>query len=160
MTGDITGCQMPSVMKHLAPYHNNSQFPAQVVKCHQWWNTWHHIITTPNFQQVFVGYCRFSAGRGNIKCCIPMHTASIPQSVDVRPNTCWHLQLAENQWACMSNFCAQQGAGIKIIPKNKVHGANMGPRCRQDPGGSHVGPIKFSIWDIICYMITAETLEI
>ena len=30
---------------------------------------------------------------------------------------------------------------------SKVHGANMGPIWgRQDPGGSHVGPINFAIW--------------
>ena len=35
-----------------------------------------------------------------------------------------------------------------ICPNSKVHGANMGPIWgRQDPGGSHVGPINFVIWD-------------
>ena len=30
---------------------------------------------------------------------------------------------------------------------NKIHGANMGPIWgRQDPGGSHVGPMNFAIW--------------
>ena len=34
-------------------------------------------------------------------------------------------------------------------PDSKVHGANMGPTWgRQDPGGSHVGPINLAIWDI------------
>ena len=34
------------------------------------------------------------------------------------------------------------------IPDSKVHGANMGPiRGRQDPGGPHVGPMHFAIWD-------------
>ena len=34
------------------------------------------------------------------------------------------------------------------IPDNKVHGANMGPIWdRQDPGGPHVGPMKFAIGD-------------
>ena len=33
-------------------------------------------------------------------------------------------------------------------PDSKVHGANMGPIWgRQDPGGPHVGPMKFSIWE-------------
>ena len=31
---------------------------------------------------------------------------------------------------------------------NKVHEANMGPICgRLDPGGPHVGPMKFTIWE-------------
>ena len=35
------------------------------------------------------------------------------------------------------------------IPDSKVHGAKMGPIwARQDPGGSHVGPMNFAIWDI------------
>ena len=34
------------------------------------------------------------------------------------------------------------------IPDSKVHGANMGPIWgRQDPGGPHVGPMNFVIWD-------------
>ena len=34
-------------------------------------------------------------------------------------------------------------------PDSKVHGTNMGPiRGRQDPGGPHVGPMNFVIWDI------------
>ena len=37
------------------------------------------------------------------------------------------------------------------IPDSKVHGANMGPIWgRQDPGGPHVGPMKFAIWVLLC----------
>ena len=33
-------------------------------------------------------------------------------------------------------------------PDGKVHGANMGPIWgQQDPGGPHVGPMNFAIWD-------------
>ena len=36
----------------------------------------------------------------------------------------------------------------QIIPDSMVHGANMGPIWgRQDPGGPHVGPMNFAIWD-------------
>ena len=35
-----------------------------------------------------------------------------------------------------------------MIPDSKVHGVNMGPIWgQQDPGGSHVGPLNFVIWD-------------
>ena len=35
------------------------------------------------------------------------------------------------------------------IPYSKVHGANMGTIWdRQDPGGLHVGPMNFAIWDV------------
>ena len=33
-------------------------------------------------------------------------------------------------------------------PDNKVHGVNMGLIWgRQDPGGPHVGPMNFAIWE-------------
>ena len=35
------------------------------------------------------------------------------------------------------------------VPDSKFHGANMGPIWgRQDPGGSHVGPMNFAFWDV------------
>ena len=34
------------------------------------------------------------------------------------------------------------------IPESKGHGDNMGPIWgQQDPGGPHVGPMNFAIWD-------------
>ena len=34
-----------------------------------------------------------------------------------------------------------------IYPDSKIHEANMGPIWdRQDPGGTHVGPMNFAIW--------------
>ena len=36
------------------------------------------------------------------------------------------------------------------FPDSKVHGANVGPIWgRQDPGGPHVGPMNFAIWEYI-----------
>ena len=36
----------------------------------------------------------------------------------------------------------------KKHPDSKVHGANMGPIWgRQDPGGPHIGPMDFVIWE-------------
>ena len=36
------------------------------------------------------------------------------------------------------------------IPHSKVHGANMVPIWgRQDPGGPHVGPVNFAIWNAL-----------
>ena len=38
---------------------------------------------------------------------------------------------------------------VEVIPNSKVHGDNMGPIWgRQDPGGLHVGPMNFAIWDV------------
>ena len=43
-----------------------------------------------------------------------------------------------------------------INPDNKVHGANMGPIWgREDPGGPHVGPMNFDIWEVIRTIISA-----
>ena len=37
---------------------------------------------------------------------------------------------------------------VEKSPDSKVRGANMGPIWgRQDPGGPHVGPMNFAIWD-------------
>ena len=47
---------------------------------------------------------------------------------------------------------------FKHSPDIKIHGANMGPIWgRQDPGGPHVGPMNFAIWEYfwqacICFM--------
>ena len=39
------------------------------------------------------------------------------------------------------------------ILDSKVHGANMGPIWgRQDPGGPHVGPMNFAIWDMLGHL--------
>ena len=41
-------------------------------------------------------------------------------------------------------------------PDSKVHRANMGPIWGgQDPGGPHVGPMNFAIWEVIgIYSVT------
>ena len=45
---------------------------------------------------------------------------------------------------------------LQNTPNSKVHGANMGPSGgRQDPGGPHVGPMSFAIWDCLWYARTA-----
>ena len=42
--------------------------------------------------------------------------------------------------------------GGACIPDSKVHGANMGPIWGlKNPGGPHVGPMNFAIWDMICH---------
>ena len=46
------------------------------------------------------------------------------------------------------HVCVRACLGAHITPDSKVHGANIGPIWgRQDPGGPHVGPINFVIWD-------------
>ena len=67
------------------------------------------------------------------------------------PLTKWHrnkdisiygIDLSFPQYYCWTSQC--------LIPDSKVHGANMGPIWgRQDPGGPHVGPMNFAIWDVI-----------
>ena len=44
---------------------------------------------------------------------------------------------------------------LVIIPDSKFNGANVGPIWdRQNPGGPHVGPMNFAVWD--CFVIQAE----
>ena len=52
----------------------------------------------------------------------------------VGPDNIWHHET----WSTL----------VQIIPDSMVHGAYMGPIWgRQDPGGPHVGPMSFAIWD-------------
>ena len=57
---------------------------------------------------------------------------------------------SKNYESTIIRSCVSPGAGsiTVCIPAAKVHRANMGPIWgRQDPGGSHVGPINLAIWD-------------
>ena len=49
---------------------------------------------------------------------------------------------------------------MDTCPDSKVHEANTGPICgRQDPGGFHVDPMNFAIWDDMIansYVIVAD----
>ena len=57
----------------------------------------------------------------------------------------------------ISNWTSSAGTVLtakSTIPDSKVHGANMGPIWgRQDPGGPHVGPVNFAIWDMPSYKL-------
>ena len=64
-------------------------------------------------------------------------------------------QLLSASSNCISNslfscdFSHLDAYATSLIPESKVHGANMGPIWgRQDPGGPHVGPVNFAIWDM------------
>ena len=72
----------------------------------------------------------------------------------------YHLKMPDLQMS-RSGFITWQGTRIVApvmatrwpTPDSKVHGANMGPIWgRQDPGGPHVGPMNFVLWDpILCF---------
>ena len=48
----------------------------------------------------------------------------------------------------MSSLAISGSSQLVMIPDSKIHGPYMGPIWgRQDPGGSHVGPMDFAIWD-------------
>ena len=48
----------------------------------------------------------------------------------------------------MSVICPFIATSSEAHPDTKAHGANMGPIWgRQNPGGPHVGPMNFAIWD-------------
>ena len=58
-------------------------------------------------------------------------------------------------WCLCDDGCCWHHCGLCLYhwirdPDSKVHGANMGPIWgRQDPGGPHVGPITFAIWEML-----------
>ena len=50
---------------------------------------------------------------------------------------------------------------LETIPDSKAPGANMGPIWgRQDPGGPHVGPMNFAIWDSMSHNIYWLVMQI
>ena len=59
--------------------------------------------------------------------------------------SCWHMAIS---------MCSFHIKGAPI-PDSKVHGADMGPTWgRQDPGGTHVGPMNCAIWDVMSWKKT------
>ena len=49
---------------------------------------------------------------------------------------------------------------LKYIPDSKVHGANMGSIWgRQGPGGPHVGPMNFAMWDFNVFRVSYADKE-
>ena len=60
-----------------------------------------------------------------------------------------HLYQAAKPWFAKDN------------PDSKVHGANTGPIWgRQDPGGPHVGPVNFAIWEASHFIMSSTGIEI
>ena len=46
---------------------------------------------------------------------------------------------------------------LQAFPDNKVHGANMGPMWgQQDPGGPHVAPMNFAIWEFVLSVLSGN----
>ena len=62
----------------------------------------------------------------------------------------------------LAHSSAKPSAGTELtekVPESKVHGANMGPIWgRQDPGGPHVGPKNFVIWDVFSSILCCPTI--
>ena len=54
--------------------------------------------------------------------------------------------LTKHKWVVTFSWCHQRR--YQSNPDSKVPGANVGPIWgRQDPGGPHVGPMNFAIWE-------------
>ena len=52
-------------------------------------------------------------------------------------------------------YVSSQKITVNKIPDIKVHGENMGLIWgQQDPGGPHVGPINFAIWDMALMIVS------
>ena len=63
------------------------------------------------------------------------------------PLICRVAHIAGQSYDCLHASEAVLMNMGKEYPDSKAHGANMGPIWgRQDPGGTHVGPMNFAIW--------------
>ena len=50
---------------------------------------------------------------------------------------------------------------LQAFPDSKVHGANMGPIWgQQDPGGPHVGPMNFAIWELVLLVFRSSCQDL
>ena len=55
-----------------------------------------------------------------------------------------------NRGAALFQVKARRRPRVKPLPDSKVHGSSMGPIWgRKNPGGPHVGPMNFAIWDYV-----------
>ena len=75
----------------------------------------------------------------------PLHTRYVTERT--YDNVCGRRDTFRfvEQWRFSINILTRYLFGT---PDSKVHGANMGPILgRQEPGGPHVGPMNFVIWD-------------
>ena len=65
------------------------------------------------------------------------------------PNCMLNVDIFNNTFVCSSLIERNQCHDVDLcMPDSKVRAANMGPIwSRQDPGGHHVGPMNFAIWD-------------
>ena len=91
-------------------------------------------FTVCYFVNVNITFCRSS----NITASNGMY------NLELRTELYLLYLLTFSHWTCVNIpifiFC--------LNPDSKVHGANMGPIWgRQDPGGLHVGPMNFIIWE-------------
>ena len=100
-----------------------------------------------------------------IKCSVSCHHSSseVGYNLEVKVHHCEHIE----PWQTKLDIKGTRGIvaftpGLGDLevggwcnndqanPDSNVHGANMGPSWgRQDPGGSHVGPLNFAIWEVI-----------
>ena len=89
---------------------------------------------------------------------VTWHHVSIGSSNGYVPNRQWAITWPNDDiFSLLKNKCTPSSQCFNI-PDSKVHEANMGPNwSRQDPGGPHVGPMNFAIWDLysdtLCYLI-------
>ena len=65
----------------------------------------------------------------------------------------WFIsQTSIHIWYRSAVYSQYHNVVYNAYPDSKVRGANMAPIWgRQDPGGSHVGPMNFAIW--VCFIM-------
>ena len=81
------------------------------------------------FTSSIVCQCGYAGTVGKYDVTIPVPCICVLSQYQIRKNSLWQQWFNENDL------------------DSKDHGTNLGPIWgRQDPGGPHVGPMKFAIW--------------
>ena len=61
----------------------------------------------------------------------------------------WKYSCEGKVYGVFCEFIVWSALPVHSNPDSKVHGANMGPIWdRQGPGGPHVSPMNFAIWEV------------
>ena len=75
----------------------------------------------------------------------------VPRDVRLTGHQSMGWYISRHRWFTTTNMNSSAKYLLycrKNNPDSKVHGANMGPTWgRQDPGGPHVGPMSFALWE-------------
>ena len=108
-----------------------------------------HANLLPCLADKFIGVLSFTIHHVSVLCDY-MAIKLLQILLQMTHVTSYVKSVVVSIWWSMGCLCEFY---VYSIPDSKVHGANMGPIWgRQDPDGTHVGPMNFVIWDVSTYL--------